>query len=194
MNYQGYLYHVVRYEKMTPGQKFVVGEKPNHFCLSMNNKDFNVGDDDVNMLVFNKNIKDFSDEDATATKNYIYHSCLIIRELVLENVRLNEFHSLPSRLKCLYACETLQEAEKWVSVLQRMDKKNLPLQIVKLKVDGKIFKGDGSLMLRNTFSVDSKIEMARAYWGQKTQSQKEYQEILFEGKAEVVNIEKDFEN
>ena len=52
--------------------------------------------------------------------------------------------------------------------------------------DGKIFEGDGDLMLRNTYSIDSKIEMARKYWSGETQSNN--QEMLFVGCAEVVEI------
>ncbi len=36
----------------------------------------------------------------------------MIRELVLENVRIKEFPNLPSRLECLYCTETLEEAKK----------------------------------------------------------------------------------
>ncbi len=70
-----------------------------------------------------------------------------------------------------------------------MNKVFKPLQIVKLKAKGILFKGDGSLMLRNTNSINSKIEMARKYWGQKTISKNK--ELLFIGDVEVVDIIED---
>lgn len=156
MSFDGYLYHVARYKKMIVGQELVVGDKPNNFCLSICSKSFSVGEQDVNYLILHKDISQFSDIELSILKSYVYESCLMIRELVLENIRLTNFPDLPSRLKCLYCCNTLDDAKNWVNALKRMDKKNVPLQIVKLKVKGKVFEGDGSLMLRNTYIIDSK--------------------------------------
>ena len=61
---------------------------------------------------------------------------------------------------------------------------------MKLKGKGKIFKGEGNLMLRNTLSLNSKKEMARQYW--QGIENPVLPEILFVGKAEVKEILEEF--
>lgn len=187
--FEGYLYHIVRYEKLKIGQKLHFGGKPNYFCQNMNALNFELEDNDINELILTKDIKEFNFQETNTLKRYVYESCMITRELVLENIRLKEFPNYPSRLECLYCVETYEDAIKWIAPLKRMDKLNPPLQIVKLKAKGKLFKGDGNLMLRNTLSINSKIDMARKYWNAETNSNNK--ELLFVGDVEVVEI---FEN
>ena len=74
----------------------------------------------------------------------------------------------------------------------RMNKMNnlKPLQIVKLRVHGNIFKSEGNLMTRNTLSMNSKLKMAHEYWkGVKNHVEPE---ILVDGDIEVVEIIKEF--
>lgn len=184
--FNGYLYHIVRVNPFSLGNKFLVGESDNYFAKKLKALSFEINNKDLNLMLLENNIDDLSSESKKLVKNYVYESCMIIRELVLENVRLKEFSDCPSRLKCLYCAKSYKEAFNWVPILKRMDKKNPPLQIVKLKCKGKIFEGDGSLMLRDTFSVDCKVKMARKYWKNETSSCS--QEILFVGEAEVVEV------
>ena len=185
----GYLYHIVRYKKLNLGQKLHFGGQPNYFCRYMNSRDFTTGGIDLNSMLINKEFDELNTEEEKCLKSYVYESCLMVRELVFENVRLREFPDLPSRLECLYCAETLGEARRWIPILLRMDKVEKPLQIVKLKASGKLFKGDGNLVIRNTNSIDCKIEMARKYWNQETTS--ENIELLFVGDVEVVDIIED---
>ena len=188
-NFDGFLYHITRYEKLDLGQKLQFGGKPNRFALNFSKLEFMVGDKDVNQLVIEKDLKDFNDAEKNILKSYIYESCLISRELILENVRQKNFPNLPSRLECIYCVKSLIDAKKWVQILKRMDRKNPPLQIVKLKASGNLFCGDGSLITRNTKSINSKIEMANNYWSKSTTS--ENVELLFVGAVEVVEIVED---
>ena len=191
IEFEGYLYHVVRYEKLNIGQKLHFGGKPNFFSRKINSIDFSVNEKDINALILSKDIDKLTEDESKKLKQYVYHSCLVIRELVLENIRLKEYTNHPSRLECLYCVESIEDARKWIEPLKRMDRHNPPLQIVKLKAKGKLFKGDGNLMLRNTFSIDSKIEMAHKYWNAETNSDNE--ELLFIGDVEVVKIFEDLE-
>lgn len=185
-NFEGYLYHIVRYKKLKQNQKLHFGSLDNQFFKTMNEWSFVVGDSDLNSIVLNKKLTDFTSEEQRVLKGYVYESCMIIRELVLEIVKLNEFADYPSRLKCMYCVKTKEQAENWIPILKRMNSKNPPLQIVKLKAKGKIFRGDGNLMIRNTRSLESKFELARKYWNNATKSDNE--EILFIGNAEVEEI------
>ena len=188
--FRGFLYHITRYNKWQVGEKLKFGGKQNRFATKMFETNFVAGDTDILTLFQQKSCKDFSQKEESATKSYIYESCQILRELMLEEVRTKEFPKHPSRIECLYCVETYDEAKSWLSALKRMHPKEPPLQIVKLKVKGKIFKGDGNLMLRNTLSLNSKIDMARQYW-QGTENPV-LPEILFVGKAEVEEILEEF--
>lgn len=184
--FNGFLYHITRYKKLELGEKLYFGQIPNRFAKKMFSTDFAVGNYDINQLFMKKTVQDFSAVEAKSTKNYIYESCQMLRELVLEQIRLKEFPKHPSRLECLYCCKTYQEAKSWINALKRMQPNQPPLQIVKLKAKGKIFEGDGSLMLRNTYSLNSKIDMARQYWN--GSNNPIMSEILFVGTAQVVEI------
>lgn len=188
--FHGFLYHITRYNKWQVGDKLEFGGKENLFAKKMFETDFLVDDMDILGLFQKKSCKDFTKEEESKAKSYVYESTQTLRELVLENVRAKEFPNHPSRLECLYCVETFEEAKSWIEPLKRMHKSEPPLQIVKLKVKGKIFKGEGNLMLRNTLSLNSKKEMARQYW-QGTENPV-LPEILFVGKAEVKEILEEF--
>lgn len=186
----GFLFHIARYNQLEVGQKLHFGQGSNFFAKKMFDSDYVVNNFDINQLFIKKPCKDFSDEEQFATKSYINESCQMLRELILEQIRLTEFPKHPSRLKCLYCCQSLDEAKSWINALKRMHPSQPPLQIVKLKAKGKIFVGDGNLMLRNTYSLNSKIDMARQYW--KGTENPTLPEILFVGKAEVIEILEEF--
>ena len=183
--FKGFLYHITRYKKLSVGDELDFGNEYNYFAQSIFEKSFEVGEIDINQLALTKSFNEFLPEEEKETKNYIYESCLMLRELILEDVRNKEFKKYPSRLKCLYCSIDYETAKNWVGAIKRMKPNEPPLQIVKLKVNGRIFQGDGNLMLRNTYSLNSKIEMAKKYW---SGTSNELPEILFEGKAKVIEI------
>ncbi len=59
-------------------------------------------------------------------------------------VRLQEYPEYPSRLSCLYAAKNDQDALKWKELFDSYYRR--VFQIVKLRVVGAIFEGDGSLL------------------------------------------------
>jgi len=189
-NFNGFLYHIVRYNKLEVGEKLTFGNAPNKFANKIFDASFQIGELDINQFVHSKPFKEFTREEEKETKRYIYESCQMLRELILEKVRKEKFPKSPSRLACLYCAKTFEDAKGWIGALKRMHPTAPPLQIVKLKAKGKVFEGDGNLMLRNTFSLNSKLEMARQYWSGSNNSS--LPEILFAGKAEVVEILEEF--
>lgn len=181
---KGKLFHIIRDREVKVGDEFIAGDEYNFFAKRLFSEDFSIDYKDINELVIGKVLNTFNEVESKMTKKYIYESCAIIRELVLELYRALHKPEYPSRLKCLFACETLQEAKEWLPILERMSKSKSSAKIVELEVEGKIFKGDGSLMTRSTHSVFEKFELAKKYWEASTQAN----EILFVGKAKVVNI------
>ncbi len=63
------------------------------------------------------------------------------RETIVEMVRLQEFPEYPSRLSCLYAAKAMKMLLKWKALFDSYNRE--VLQIVKLRVIGSSFEGDG---------------------------------------------------
>ena len=95
----------------------------------------------------------------------INDSAMITRKLMLEEVRKELNPNLPSRLKCLYVCKTKKEIKDWINIFSRTNKKDF--QIVKLRLNGNIFIGDASFILRQNISLNRKKKQAKMYWNGK---------------------------
>ena len=59
-------------------------------------------------------------------------------------VRLQEYPDYPSRLSCLYAAKSYEDTLKWKALFDSYNRE--VLQIVKLRVIGSSFEGDGNLL------------------------------------------------
>ncbi len=59
-------------------------------------------------------------------------------------VRLQEYPNYPSRLSCLYAAKSYEDVLKWKALFDSYNRE--VLQIVKLRVIGNYFEGDGNLL------------------------------------------------
>jgi hypothetical protein len=106
-------------------------------------------------------------------------------------VRLQEFPEYPSRLSCLYAAKSYEDALKWKEIFDSYNRK--VLQIVKLRVKGSSFEGDGNLLPKEDgIPFSQKIQQAREYW--KGNLNNELPEILINGEIEVIEIIDDFTN
>ena len=76
--------------------------------------------------------------------NYMDQTIRAIRETIVEMVRLQEYPNYPSRLSCLYAAKSYEDALKWKALFDSYNRE--VLQIVKLRVIGNYFEGDGNLL------------------------------------------------
>lgn len=104
-------------------------------------------------------------------------------------IRLEAFPNYPSRLSCLFAAKNEEDAWKWKELFDSFNRG--VLQIVKLKVNGSYFEGDGSLLPKEDgASFAKKIEQAKKYWQGNLQN--ELPELLINGEIEVVEIIHDF--
>ncbi|MRU05038.1 DUF2441 domain-containing protein, partial [Bacillus anthracis] len=117
--------------------------------------------------------------------NYMDQTIRAIRETIVEMVRLQEYPNYPSRLSCLYAAKSYEDALKWKALFDSYNREFL--QIVKLRVIGNYFEGDGNLLPKEDgIPFSQKMELAREYW--KGNSKSELPELLINGKIEVVEI------
>ena len=78
---------------------------------------------------------------------------------------------------------------KWKELFDSYNRK--VLQIVKLRVKGRSFEGDGNLLPKEDgIPFTQKIEQARAYW--KGYVYSDLPELLIDGEIEIVEIIEDF--
>lgn len=189
-----YVYHIVTKKKMSLGQVIYFDDNQKntlyHFFFGkerLNSK----GEDFIQILYghyTDEGLK-MNKENAEVAISYVGQTIRAIREVIVEMVRLQEYPEYPSRLSCLYAAKSYEDALKWKDIFDSYNRK--VLQLVKLRVVGSFFEGDGNLLPKEDgvpFSL--KIEQARAYW--KRNVKNELPELLINGKIEVVEILEDF--
>jgi hypothetical protein len=189
-----YAYHIVTRKKMNLGQIIHLDKNQKntlyHFFFEreqLNSK----GEDFIQILhghYTNEGLK-MDKENAEVAIKYVGQTIRAIREVIVEMVRLQEYPEYPSRLSCLYAAKSYEDALKWKELFDYYNRK--VLQIVKLRVIGNFFEGDGNLLPKEDgvpFSL--KIEQAREYW--KGNVKNELPELLINGKIEVIEIIDDF--
>ena len=130
-----------------------------------------------------------NNEDTEVAINDANQTIRAVRETITEMVRLKEYSEYPSRLSCLYTTKNYEEALKWKEVFDYYNRN--VLQIVKLRVNGSCFEGDGNLLPKEDGAPFlKKIEQAREYW--KGHNNNHLPELLVNGSIEVVEIIDDF--
>ncbi|HDR7648505.1 DUF2441 domain-containing protein [Bacillus sp. FSL M7-0996] len=189
-----YAYHIVTRKKMNIGQIIHFDKNQTntlyHFFFEREQLNSN-GEDGIKIL--NNHYKSdglhINNESAKVVINYIDQTIRAVRETIVEMVRLQEFPEYPSRLSCLYASKSYEDALKWKALFDSYNRE--VLQIVKLRVIGSSFEADGNLLPKEDgIPFSQKIEQAREYW--KGNVRNELPELLINGRIEVVEIIDDF--
>ncbi|EOR21070.1 MAG: DUF2441 domain-containing protein [Niallia nealsonii] len=187
-------YHIVTNKKMELGQviTFDKDQKNTLYRFFFEKELVNQQNEDC-MQILNDHYTDeglnLGKEDANVLVQYAGHTMRAIREVIAEMVRLQEFPTYPSRLSCLYAARSYEEVLKWKAIFASYNRK--VLQIVKLRVIGDYFEGDGELLpTLEAVPFHRKIEQAREYW--KGNEKNELPELLINGKMEVTEIIDDY--
>ncbi|MCU5342366.1 DUF2441 domain-containing protein [Bacillus cereus] len=189
-----YAYHIVTRRKMNIGQiiHFNKNQHNTLYHFFFEKEQLNASGED-GMKIINNHYKNeelhINNENAQVVMNYIDQTIRAVRETIVEMVRLQEYPNYPSRLSCLYAAKSYDDALKWKALFDSYNRE--VLQIVKLRVIGNHFEGDGNLLPKEDgIPFSQKIEQAREYW--KGNSKSELPELLINGKIEVVEINNDF--
>ncbi|MFV1006382.1 DUF2441 domain-containing protein [Bacillus cereus] len=195
MNEQGFfVYHIVTRKKMKIGQSIQFNKNQTNtlFHFFFERKHLNSsGEDSIQILKehYTNEELHIKNENATVVMNYMDQTIRAIRETIMEMVRLQEYPDYPSRLSCLYAAKSYEDALKWKALFDSYNRE--VLQIVKLRVIGSSFEGDGNLLPKEDgIPFSQKIEQAREYW--KGNIRNELPELLINGEIEVVEIIDDF--
>jgi hypothetical protein len=110
------------------------------------------------------------------------HYVMLSRELIMEEVRRDEFNSEPpSTQRCLYACDTLLEAQYWNN---RIGDNGV---ICEVTCTGTFHRADAKLLLGDSEPLSVTKDRARAYWRGEAGNDPEW-ETLFVGDAKVTGV------
>lgn len=189
-----FAYHLVTRNKMYIGQiiNFEHSQKNTLYSFFFDKEQVNTKGEDFIEIINAQKMKDglhLSKEDAEVTFKYVEQTIRAIREVIVEMVRLQDFPNYPSRLSCLYATKSYEDALKWKELFDLYNRH--VLQIVKLRVNGNYFEGNANLLPKEDGAPFSqKIEQAKDYW--KSDMKSELTELLINGQIEVVEIMEDF--
>jgi hypothetical protein len=121
------------------------------------------------------NLAAIADEVAT-------HYNMFVRELIMEQLRLQEFPDVPSRQRCLFLTENLDEARTWKERVKD------PAIICSIECTGTIHRADANLLLSDSESLSVTQDRGRRYWRGEL-SEDPHREILFIGDATVTAVD-----
>lgn len=115
---------------------------------------------------------------AEVTEHYV----MLCRELLMEQIRQEEFNDEPpSRQRCLYGCDTLDEARYWNTRIGDNG------TICELTCTGTIHRADARLLLGDSEPLSVTKDRARKYWRGEAGDNPEW-ETLFVGDATVTDF------
>ena len=187
------VYHLVTRKKMNLGQiiHFDDNQRNTLYSFFFEREQLNSKGEDFYQIIKTHTSNegmDLNSENASLVVTYANQTIRAIREVIVEMVRLQEFPQYPSRLSCLYATKNYEDVLKWKEVFTSYNRD--VLQIVKLRVKGNSFEGDGNLLPKEDgVSFARKMEQARDYWRGNVKN--ELPELLVDGEIEVVEIMED---
>ena len=169
-------YHVVTNKPMKVGQ-IIKFDDNNHSGVY----------DRVYKLEDNIN-KIYSNSNQYSENEIDHHTKVALRELAMEEVRKKYYPNYPSRLECLYVSDTLEDAKFWFDYFRKLGR--VVYQIVKVKTDGRIFKGDACNCFDGSTNKDKNIELAKKYWEGKDNDigKIPIYETIIDGNIEVIDI------
>lgn len=189
-----YVFHIVTREKVSLGQiiNFDKQQRNTLYNFFFEREIRNSNGEDFFQILhghFSQEGLNLNKENADVAIKYTGQTIRAIREVIVEMVRLQEYPEYPSRMSCLYASKSYDEALQWKKIFDT-NKRNV-LQIVKLRVFGTSFEGDGALLPKEDgASFSRKIEQAKQYWEGNVEN--ELPELLINGKIQVVEIIEDY--
>ena len=111
----------------------------------------------------------------------------VLRELATEAVRKEKFTEKPSRFKCMFLSDSKEDVLKNLKTAHKKGFGN-HFQAISVRLNGEIFYAKNVGLQRNGLSYNEYKNIAESYWKQDQDSTEKTKEILFVGKAEVIEI------
>lgn len=174
-----HVYHVVTDRPMYVGQKIIFDESHHSGVYQRVQEKIEI----VNKIYANP-----SEYNADELE---YRTSVALRELALEEVRQKKYPHYPSRMSCLYASETFEEAENWGKFFAQIGRPTYC--IVKLEVKGNCFIGNATKCFDGQTDKEENLRLAEIYWESKSDNSDErpIYEMLVDGHITVVEIVKE---
>lgn len=174
-----HVYHVVTDRPMYVGQKIIFDESHHSGVYQRVQEKIEI----VNKIYANP-----SEYNADELE---YRTSVALRELALEEVRQKKYPHYPSRMSCLYASETFEEAENWGKFFAQIGRPTYC--IVKLEVKGSCFIGNATKCFDGQTDKEENLRLAEIYWESKSDNSDErpIYEMLVDGHITVVEIVKE---
>lgn len=114
-----------------------------------------------------------------------HHTAVALRELALEEVRARKYPQYPSRMACLYASATLEEAVRWADFFSKIGRPTY--SIVRLDGLGPVFSGDAAMCFEGLVDHRENLRLAEQYWAHPATSAS-VRELLLAGPIHVMDI------
>ncbi|KIZ46210.1 MULTISPECIES: DUF2441 domain-containing protein [Rhodopseudomonas] len=175
-------------QAFAPDQKVTIGEAFNpFFSFYEGSREYPITMPDgqqqnVKAVAFLRQVRDGlinSPEFAKIATEVAIHYVMLCRELIMEEIRCNEFGgNPPSRQRCLYVCETVDEARYWNKRIGESG------TVCELTCSGTVHRADASLLLGDSEPLSVTKDRARQYWRGEAAGNPEW-ETLFVGKATI---------
>jgi hypothetical protein len=109
------------------------------------------------------------------------HYIMLARELLMEQTRLEDYPAAPSRQRCLYLADTVDEARQWQHRIGE------PAEICSIECTGTIHRADANLLLGDSEPLSVTRQRAHAYWRGEL-SDHPHLETLFVGNATITAV------
>ena len=127
-------------------------------------------------------------EEMKSVQNIVNNYEFCLREIGMEIERKEKYPNCPSRLHGMFLTDKLEIAKDYVGAQKGRDSKNTA-KVVVVKLNGRLLKSNNSFNARDGRSIDQFAEQSNAYWqGVDADYEHKFNEYLFEGTAEVVEI------
>lgn len=116
-----------------------------------------------------------------------HHLDVALRELAMEEVRMEKYPQYPSRMACLYVSRELEEARRWGEFFARIGRPTYA--VVELRITGRVFVGNACNCFDGTPDHEENLVSAEKYWQNAPNADGELiWEMLADGDIEVVRI------
>ena len=107
-----------------------------------------------------------------------------IREEIFEDVRKSQFSIRPSRKTCLFVCDELK-VDDWKSLLAAS---NVDMTLFRLSLTGTIFRANERYVHLDEYGTEFFRKNAGRYWQGVQGNDNDGEEILFHGKAKILDV------
>lgn len=116
-----------------------------------------------------------------------HHLDVALRELAMEQVRLERYPQYPSRMACLYVSRDLEPARQWAAYFARLGRPTYA--VAELEVEGRCFVGDAINCFDGTTDQADNLARAERYWQNAPNGEGEpIWEMLVDGDIRVLRI------